>query len=330
MTPTLRDVYALRRRGLIPADRVAEAAAAVRDDPAWAGWAGWALLALGAGHLLSGIVCFFAFNWADMSAVAKFGVVEAGIVIAAVAAWIVGIFRPVGQALLIAASVLVGVLLAVIGQVYHTDADAYSLFAAWTLLILPWTLASRSAAHWFLWLVVLYLALLLWGEQALVPQGYLTSTLLQVALGAGAGLFLALRETAVRSGFGWLAASWTRLALLTAGLAILFWPSITYLIDLQGDAYAPIAMAIAFGIAAAAYRRLLPDFAAMAIVVGFAVLFAIAVGGRLLAEMLSFDVDDTVQILSGLGLLVLWSVACVAVGAKMLLALHRRREAPQA
>ena len=48
---------------------------------------------------------------------------------------------------LIAASVLVGVLLAVIGQVYHTGADAYSLFAAWTLLILPWTLASRSAAR---------------------------------------------------------------------------------------------------------------------------------------------------------------------------------------
>lgn len=330
MTPTLRDVYALRRRGLIPADRVAEAAAAVRDDPAWAGWAGWALLALGAGHLLSGIVCFFAFNWAEMSAFAKFGVVEAGIVIAAIAAWITGITRPVGQALLIAASVLVGVLLAVIGQVYHTDADAYSLFAAWTLLILPWTLASRSAAHWFLWLVVLNLALLLWGEQALVPEGYLTSTLLQVALGAGVGLFLSLRETAVRFGLGWLAASWTRLALLAAGLAILFWPSIIYLIDLQGDAYAPIAMAIALGIAAAVYRRLLPDFAAMAIVVGFAVLFAIAVGGRLLAEMLSFDVDDTIQILTGLGLLVLWSVACVAVGAKLLLALHRRREVSQA
>lgn len=329
MTPTLRDVYALRRRGLIPADRVAEAAAAVRDGPAWAGWAGWALLALGAGHLLSGIICFFAFNWADMPAFAKFGVVEAGIIIAAFAAWIIGIMRPVGQALLIAASVLVGVLLAVIGQVYHTDADAYSLFGAWTLLILPWTLASRSAAHWFVWLVVFYLALLLWGEQALIPEGYLTSTVLQVTIGAGAGLFLALRETAVRSGFSWLAASWTRLALLAAGLAILFWPSVIYLIDVEGAAYAPIAMAIGLGIAAAVYHRRLPDFAAMAIVVGFAVLFAIAVGGRLLAEVLNFDVDDTIQILTGLGLLVLWSVACVAVGAKLLLALHRRREVAQ-
>lgn len=329
MTPTLRDVYALRRRGLIPAARVADAAAAVRDDVAWASWAGWVLLALGSGHLLAGIICFFAFNWADMPPFAKFGVVEAGIVVAAVAAWIVGIARPVGQALLIGASVLVGVLLAVIGQVYHTDADAYSLFAAWALLILPWTLASRSAAHWCLWLIVLYLALLLWGEQALIPDGYLTSPFLQLALGAGAGLFLGLREAAVRSGFAWLAGSWTRLALLAAGLVILFWPAVIYLIDLQGEIYTPIAMAIALGIGAAVYRRLLPDFAATAVIIGVAVLFAIAVGGRLLAETLSFDVDDTIQILTGLGLLVLWSVACVAVGAKILLMLNRRREAPQ-
>lgn len=330
MTPTLRHVNALHRRGLILTAGYAEAAAVVRDEASWSAWAGWTLLALGAGHLLAGIISFFAFNWAALPAFAKFAVVEAGIVIAAVAAWFIGVDRPVGQALLIGASTLVGVLLAVIGQVYHTDADAYSLFAAWAVLILPWTLASRSAAHWCLWLIVLYLALLLWGEQALVPDGYLTSTILQIALAGVVGVALALRELAVRCGFAWLRSAWTRLALLIVCLAILFWPSVTYLIDVYGEPYAPVAMTAALAAAAFVYRRLLPDFAASAAVIGFAVLFMIAVGGRTLAEVLSFDVDDTVQILSGMGLLVLWSVLCVTVGAKLLLALHRRREAPQA
>src|SRR5215471_6429478 len=142
--PTLKDVNALHSHGLIPAGRYFAAAAAVRDDAAWAIWSRRALLAIGAGHLLAGIITFFAYNWADMPSVAKFATVEAAFALA----------RAVGQVLLIAASILVGVLLAVIGQLYNTDADAYTLFAAWTVLILPWTLASRSAAHWLLWLVV--------------------------------------------------------------------------------------------------------------------------------------------------------------------------------
>ncbi|MGH6960824.1 MAG: DUF2157 domain-containing protein, partial [Dongiaceae bacterium] len=161
--PTLRDVNAIHSHGLIPGARYFAAASAVRDDAAWASWAGRAILALGAGHLLAGLVSFFAYNWADMSAFAKFATVEAGLVIALAGAWFAGIARPLGQILLIAASILVGVLLAVIGQVYNTDADAYSLFAAWTVLILPWVVASRSAAHWCLWLIVVYAALSLYG-----------------------------------------------------------------------------------------------------------------------------------------------------------------------
>src|SRR5215470_20043225 len=143
--PTLKDVNAFHSHGLIPAGRYFAAGAAVRDDAAWAIWGRRALLVIGAGHLLAGIITFFAYNWADMSAVAKFATVEAGLVVALAGAWFAGIERAVGEMLLIAASILVGVLLAVIGQVYNTDADAYSLFMAWTLLILPWTLAARSA-----------------------------------------------------------------------------------------------------------------------------------------------------------------------------------------
>jgi len=324
--PTLKDVNALHSQGLIPAARYFAAASAVRDGAAWATWAGRALLSIGAGHLLAGIVSFFAYNWADLSAPAKFATVEVALVIALAGAWFVGIARPIGQMLLIAASILVGVLLAVIGQVYNTDADAYTLFVAWTALILPWTLASRSAAHWTLWLVVLYLALSLYGEQVLIPEGRLTDSALEVGLGALAGLVLAVRELAVRSGVAWLGASWTRIGLLIAALGFLLWPAVGYVLDWMGEAYAPIALLVALALAALAYRRWLPDFAATTTVIGFTLLFAIAIGFRAIDEAVGFDSGDDAQLVASVGLLVLWSVAAMGLAAKLLQTLRRDRE----
>jgi uncharacterized membrane protein len=324
--PTLRDVNILRRRGLIPAARYLHAASLARDDAAWMAWAGRALLAIGAGHLLAGIVFFFAYNWADMPAFARFGVLEAGIVIAFVGGWLAGIDRPAGQVLLIGASVLVGALLAVVGQVYHTDADAYSLFAAWMLLILPWTLASRSAAHWALWLVVAYFAARFYGEQALVADGRITSTALEVGLGVLAAVALLLRETAVATGLTWLAAAWTRIALVIATLVLLFIPAVSYVLDWRGEELAPAAFLLALILGAVVYRRWLPDFAAGAALIGFAALFGIAVGYRAIEEIIGFDWDDEPRILASLGLLILWSVATMGLAAKLLQALHRRME----
>ena len=65
---------------------------------------------------------------------------------AAGGALLAGLDRAFGQVLLIAGSVLTGVLLAVIGQAYQTGADVFELFVAWAVLILPWVFVSRSAA----------------------------------------------------------------------------------------------------------------------------------------------------------------------------------------
>ena len=95
-----------------------------------------ALLALGVGQFLAGVVFFFAYNWNDLSDIAKFAVIETALAIALGGALLIGLDRVFGQMLLIAASVLTGVLLAVIGQVYQTGADVFELFAAWAVLIL--------------------------------------------------------------------------------------------------------------------------------------------------------------------------------------------------
>ncbi len=324
--PTLRDINALRDAGLLPAERFLDAAALVRDGAGWAAWARRALLALGAGQLLAGIVFFFAWNWADMPPMLKFGTAEAGIVLAAVGAMLAGLDRPAGQALLIGASVLTGVLLAVIGQVYSTDADAWQLFAAWTLLMLPWTLASRSAPHWLLWFVVGLVALGTYGAQVLVAEFGFSPTGIELMLAAVAALGLLLRELAVRAGVAWLSAPWTRLTLLAAVPGILLWPAMEYIVDMHGDPTGTVALFVTLIVGAFVYGRLLPDFAACAIVTGFAGLFLMALGGRAIADGVGFDWDSAVVLLTSLALLIAWLALITGAAAALLRALRRRLE----
>src|SRR5690606_10090006 len=116
----------------------------------------------------------FAYNWAALPAIAKFALLEAGILAAAGVALWRGADRPEGASALIAATLLVGVLLAVIGQVYPSGAEPWQLFGLWAALALPWTIASRNAAHWLVWLVVLHIAAGLYADQVLVARGRLT------------------------------------------------------------------------------------------------------------------------------------------------------------
>jgi len=324
----LAEVNRLRAAGLIPADGYLAAAQAVRDDGFWAAWARRALVALGAGQLLAGIVFFFAYNWADMPAMAKFAVVEVALVGAVAAALLVGLDRLVGQALLIGATVLVGVLLAVVGQVYQTGADSFELFVAWAALILPWTLAARSPAHWLVWLVVTELALTSYGEQVLLIDGSITEAHVVMLLGATTAAALAARELAVGRGVAWLGAHWTRLILVFTGLAQLFWPAVSYLLDgdLDDEPLAIVAFLAALGGLAYFYGAHRSDFAAIAIGVGFTDLFLIAVGFKLIEETVGFDWLETAEALLSTGLMVAWCVASTGAAALLLQNLQRRMQ----
>ena len=101
------------------------------------------LLFVGSSLVLAGVIFFFAYNWSRMNAIAKFGLIEVGLLLCVLAASNRGLDRLTGKVLLLAASVLVGVLLAVYGQVYQTGADAYETIVVWALLILPWVIVGR-------------------------------------------------------------------------------------------------------------------------------------------------------------------------------------------
>lgn len=307
-----RELQILRSAGLISARGYAAAVDAVRDEAFWATWGRRALLALGAGQLLAGVVFFFAYNWNDLSDLAKFAVIEAGLVIAVGGALLVGLDRAFGQTLLIAASVLTGVLLAAIGQVYQTGADVFELFAAWAVLILPWVFISRSAVHWLLWLVIVEIALALFGGQVLMVVSDMTLGETWVLVGATNALALAGRELAVRQGLSWLSAHWTRLVPLFAATAILFMPAAAHAVD--ADEFGSPALCLAAFLlmiigAGGVYWRLRPDFAALVIVIAFADAFFICLGYRLIDEVIGFDFDDAAPALTSFGAMIAWGIA---------------------
>ena len=127
------------------------------------------LTLLGAALVLAGIVCFFAYNWNRIGRFGKLGLIEGGIVAAALIGWW-RLPRLSGQVALTAAAVLVGPLLGVIGQTYQTGADPYNLFLTWAVVIIPWVIAGRFTTLWLVEVVVLDVALALWWVQAISPS----------------------------------------------------------------------------------------------------------------------------------------------------------------
>ncbi|WP_161569512.1 DUF2157 domain-containing protein [Veronia nyctiphanis] len=64
--------------------------------------------------------------------------------------------------LLVTASLLLGALLALVGQTYQTGANSWQLFFTWACLLIPWAIAAKSNAMWLLVLSLLNLSLYLW------------------------------------------------------------------------------------------------------------------------------------------------------------------------
>ncbi|MDT8441781.1 MAG: DUF2157 domain-containing protein [Desulfuromonadales bacterium] len=170
--------------------------------------------------MASGVIFFFAYNWQAMGRYAKFGLAELLLVVTVGACWKLGLDKASGKASLLAATLLLGALLALVGQTYQTGADTWELFATWALLALPWVLIGRFSGLLLFWIgllnlsVVLYLQTFpgrfLWVGLIFGPEEHfrvlflLNSTL------------LCLWELGARR-IDWLQAHWSRRILATAG-----------------------------------------------------------------------------------------------------------------
>lgn len=282
------------------------------------------LTLLGAALLLAGIVCFFAYNWSRIGRFGKLGLIEAGIVAAALVGWW-RMPRLSGQVALTAAAVLVGPLFGVIGQTYQTGADPYGLFLTWALVILPWVVAARFTTLWVVEVVLLDVALTLWWGQAVGPStdDSWVGRLLIIALVHGAAILA--WEWQYRRPTPWLREKWAVHELGLVGFIALVLGGSWFVLEptYYGGAFnwgGAVVLAALIGAIATAfwcYRRLRPD-RFMVTVAGAAGLAVVAVVvGRVL-------IDDLDLNAFGWLFLAIFIVVEITVGLRWL----RQREPP--
>lgn len=268
--------------------------------PAWHRFLSRVLLLLGAGLVLSGVVCFVAYNWDRVGPFAKFGAVELAIVVAAIVGWRT-LPRLSGQVALAAAAVLVGPLLALYGQVYQTGADPYGLFLGWLVLILPWVAAAQFAPLWVFALGLLDASVLLyWGQ--VLERGMLHDAL-PVVIGGIHALALVAYEVQRT-----LTIRRTAHLIATVGFAALFIGASIWVLDGQRNAAQTlglVAFAVSIAVAFQFYRRVRPD--------RFIVTIAVAAGLAWIAVGAGKVVFDTMHLEVGgafvMALVVLGEVA---------------------
>ncbi len=158
MISTRNQIIQFIEHGNIPQDKIATALIATKVTPDVSSWQLFLdrlLLWLGGLTLAFAVMFFIAFNWTALGYFAKFGMVEALIALAVGAYCLLGEEKIGGKVLLLIATILLGVLLALYGQVYQTGADPWQLFFYWGLLMLPWAIISRFAAIWIVWVVLM-------------------------------------------------------------------------------------------------------------------------------------------------------------------------------
>lgn len=264
MTSIRRQLVALIERGAIPDEQVERAVRLSGLHPtgrAWSVFLDRLLLWLGCLALAFAVLFFIAYNWSEMGRLLRLGLVQAALVLAVAVYWIVDGRGMMGHAVLTAAALLLGVLLALFGQVYQTGADPWQLFFTWALLMLPWVLVARFDVLWVLWLGLLDLAVLLYfrtwggpldawvaGDASALWGLFLLNTLALVAWELGARRWR------------WLAAGWpVRLLALGSGIPITLLV-MTFILD-ERSAFSPSLLAYALWLMAlyAVYRHWKPD-----------------------------------------------------------------------
>lgn len=260
---TLRQLF---WAGVLPRRALDVALAELGHVPRWRQHCNLLLLVVGGSLILAGIIFFVAFNWLAMDKMVKLGGLQALIVGCTVAAWLRGIERLEGRALLFAACLLVGVFLASFGQVYQTGADAWELFRAWALLIALWVIASRAPVHWLLLLAVIDAAIAIYFEQVHFyhREPELSTSLI---LAATQALALAGFESGLRCSYFCLPQIWPRWILVPVLLFHLAVPTTLVIFGHTDSGFevvlAPLGLAAVVAGGYRFYRHVAPDLFAL-------------------------------------------------------------------
>ena len=165
MSSHRKQVIDLVEQGVIPPQKISAALTAAKITPTGKDWQGFVkllLLWLGGLAIAVSVMFFIAYNWDELGRFAKFGMVEALMILCITAYWKLGAETTSGKVSLLVATLFLGVLLALYGQTYQTGADPWQLFFNWALLMLPWAVISRFPAIWIVCLALFNLSIVLY------------------------------------------------------------------------------------------------------------------------------------------------------------------------
>ena len=118
-----------------------------------------ALLMVAALLLATGLIFWIAANWQEQSRLFRLGLIEAAL---AASVLLACLWPRVRLAALLCATLVLGGLLAFVGQTYQTGADAWQLFAVWAGLALVWVCLARSDLLWCLWVLIAGTGIVMW------------------------------------------------------------------------------------------------------------------------------------------------------------------------
>ncbi|MFW6324164.1 MAG: DUF2157 domain-containing protein [Desulfovibrionales bacterium] len=135
------------------------------DGDTWRRFIDQLFVRLGGLAIAFSVLFFVAANWNAMGRFAKFGMVEGLTALSILGYCLFGSRSTSGRVCLLAASILVGVLLALCGQVYQTGADPWQLFFTWGLLMFPWAILARYSAILLLWVLLMNLSIVLYHRE---------------------------------------------------------------------------------------------------------------------------------------------------------------------
>ena len=161
------------------------------------------LLAAGATFLVSGIFFFFAYNWEALRGGTKIGIAVGAFLLTVLLSLTAPLPRTAQLVLQTATVCLIGAVLAVLGQVYQTGANAYDLFLAWTLLSIPWIAATSFAPLWLVAVALVNVTFITYTQQAGVGAPFLITGMLLFVLNVVCWLVIHYLRRA-RPGFRWL------------------------------------------------------------------------------------------------------------------------------
>lgn len=243
----------------------------------------------------------------------KFGLIESGIIVCIIVSSVQGRTQLVGKVLLLCASIMVGVLLAVYGQIYQTGADAFELFIGWAILIFGWVVISKFDALWLLWLILLNTGVILYWAQVGHPAHSISYEYLCLAVAAINGLALALCEAAMLHNIEWLRGKWLRNILLAIFLVVLLIPTIHLIVHSESAKGVTVFTACTwiFTIVGgyACYRYKLRDMVSLSLIIGDVCIIILTMVGKVLFDSQNYGRNSISYLLFSLIILGLVSGA---------------------